>query len=155
MTLVGVVGAGVMGTGVTQDLVRHGHDVVLVDLSESILDRARQEVDRYELMARLLGAPEVDVPPGSVRYTTEVGQLGSVEILIENITEDWKAKKGLWPVLDKTCPTETVFAANTSAIPVTRLASLTTRPDRVLGMHVGKLKGEASASLVHSTRREV
>lgn len=137
MTRVGVVGAGLMGTGVTQDLVRHGHDVVLVDLSQDILERAAREVERYGLMSRLLdgGAPKEDVPPGTVHYTSDLDDLAAVEFLIENITEEWKAKSELWPLLDRVCPDGTVFAANTSAIPVTRLASLTSRPDRVLGIH--------------------
>lgn len=137
MTRVGVIGAGVMGTGVTQDLQRHGHDVVLVDVSEEILTKAEEEVSRYGLMARLLGnsEPEPAVTPGKVLYTTGMENLADVEFVIENITEDWDLKSEVWPVLDRVCAEGVVFAANTSAIPITRLASLTGRPQHVLGMH--------------------
>lgn len=137
MTLVGVVGAGVMGAGVTQDLVAHGHDVVLVDRSDSVLAAAKEEIDRYGLMARLLGrdAPESDAVSGAVTYGSALECLQDVEFVIENITEDWDLKKEIYPVLDRVCPAEAVFAANTSAIPITRLAALTSRADRVLGMH--------------------
>jgi len=137
MTRVGVVGAGVMGAGVTQDLVAHGHDVVLVDRSDGVLAAAKEEIDRYALMARLLGrdAPESAAVSGSVSYASALECLQDVEFVIENITEDWDLKKEIYPVLDRVCPAEAVFAANTSAIPITRLAALTARADRVLGMH--------------------
>ena len=137
MTRVGVVGAGVMGAGVTQDLVAHGHDVVLVDRSDSVLAAAKEEIDRYALMARLLGrdAPESDAVSGVVTYGSALEGLQDVEFVIENITEDWDLKKEIYPVLDQVCPAEAVFAANTSAIPITRLAALTSRADRMLGMH--------------------
>ncbi|MDX2939094.1 3-hydroxyacyl-CoA dehydrogenase family protein [Streptomyces ipomoeae] len=137
MTRVGVIGAGVMGTGVTQDLRRHGHDVVLVDVGEDVLARAEEEVNRYGLMTRLLGGsePEPAAVPGEVRYTTDLDSLTDVEFVIENITEDWDLKKDVYPVLDRVCRDDVVFAANTSALPITRLGSLTGRPDRVIGMH--------------------
>ena len=139
MTRVGVVGAGVMGAGVTQDLSAHGHDVVLVDRSDSILAAAKAEVDRYALMARLLGgrdaATSEQVVPGAVTYTTRLDDLHDVQFVVENITEEWDSKKEIYPVLDRVCTPDVVFAANTSAIPITRLAALTARPDRVLGMH--------------------
>lgn len=137
MTRVGVVGAGVMGAGLTQDLVAHGHDVVLVDRSDGILASAKEEIDRYALMARLLGSgsPQPGVVGGAVTYTTSLEDLLDVEFVVENITEDWDRKSEIYPVLDRVCPPEVVLAANTSAIPITRLASLTSRADRVLGMH--------------------
>jgi 3-hydroxybutyryl-CoA dehydrogenase len=137
MTRVAVIGAGVMGAGVTQDLTAHGHDVVLVDRSDGLLATAKEEIDRYTLMARLLGRsqPQPTVVTGAVTYTTSLEDLNDVEFVIENITESWEAKSEIYPVMDRVCPPAAVFAANTSAIPVTRLGGLTGRPEQVLGMH--------------------
>jgi 3-hydroxybutyryl-CoA dehydrogenase len=136
-----------MGAGVAQDLVAHGHDVVLIDRSDSALAAASREIDRYALMARLLGRGAAQPAPGGtsanstavvarpVTYGCDLDGLGDVEFVIENITEDWDLKKEIYPVLDRVCPAGAVFAANTSAIPITRLAGLTRRPAQVLGMH--------------------
>jgi 3-hydroxybutyryl-CoA dehydrogenase len=136
-----------MGAGVTQDLAAHGHNVVLIDRSDSALAAAREEIDRYALMARLLGRGAATQAPGGaganataldhkmVTYACDLDALAAVEFVIENITEDWNLKKEIYPVLDRVCPADAVFAANTSAIPITRLAALTGRPAQVLGMH--------------------
>ncbi|WP_432741724.1 3-hydroxyacyl-CoA dehydrogenase NAD-binding domain-containing protein [Streptomyces sp. JH002] len=137
MTRVGVVGAGVMGTGLTQNLTEHGHEVVLTDRSKEALDRARSEIERYERFGALLGAtgPRRADMTQRVTYSTDLAELGEVEFLVENITENWELKRELYPRLDEVCPPSTVFAVNTSAIPITKVAARTGRPDRVLGMH--------------------
>ncbi|CAL9333860.1 putative 3-hydroxybutyryl-CoA dehydrogenase [Streptomyces sp. enrichment culture] len=137
MTRVGVVGAGVMGTGLTQNLTEHGHEVVLTDRSKEALDRARSEIERYERFGALLGAtgPRREDMTQRVTYSTDLQELGDVEFLVENITENWELKRELYPRLDEVCPPSTVFAVNTSAIPITKVAARTGRPDRVLGMH--------------------
>ncbi|MFE0689758.1 3-hydroxyacyl-CoA dehydrogenase family protein [Streptomyces xiamenensis] len=137
MTRVGVVGAGVMGTGLTQNLTEHGHEVVLTDRSKEALDRARSKIERYERFGALLGAtgPRRADMTQRVTYSTDLAELGEVEFLVENITENWELKRELYPRLDEVCPPSTVFAVNTSAIPITKVAARTGRPDRVLGMH--------------------
>ncbi|RDI60316.1 3-hydroxyacyl-CoA dehydrogenase family protein [Nocardia pseudobrasiliensis] len=137
MKQIGVVGAGVMGTGLAQDLAAHGYTVVLVDRSREQLERAEHEVVRYYRTGRLFGhdTDKYGDLTQRVTYTTEPADLGSVEFLIENITENWPLKAELYPVLDRICPPETVFAANTSCIPITKIASVTGRPAAVLGMH--------------------
>jgi 3-hydroxybutyryl-CoA dehydrogenase len=134
MEPVGVIGAGVMGVGVTQSLAQYGHDVILVDVSEQILSRAGREILHNARMSRLLGsgAPELDLR--HVHTTTDLGELAAAHV-IENITENRVLKEELYARLDAVCGPETVIAANTSAISVTRLGSLMERPDRVLGMH--------------------
>jgi 3-hydroxybutyryl-CoA dehydrogenase len=135
VTKVGVVGAGVMGVGVAQNLAQYGYEAIVVDRTDEILERAAGQVRANARMARLLGsrAPEPDL--GLIRYTTDDRQLAEADFVIENITEKWDLKKEMYPRLDATCGPEVVFAANTSAISITRLAGLTGRPDRVLGMH--------------------
>ncbi|MFI9504584.1 3-hydroxyacyl-CoA dehydrogenase family protein [Nocardia sp. NPDC052566] len=137
MKQIGVVGAGVMGAGLAQDLAAHGFDVVLVDRSTTQLDRARAEVYRYYRTGRLFGhdTEKFGDMTERVTYTTALADLGSAEFVIENITENWQLKAELYPELDRVCPAGTVLAANTSCIPITRIASVTTRPELVLGMH--------------------
>lgn len=135
MKRVGVVGAGVMGTGLAQNLGQCGYEVILTDLTDEILAGAAKQIRANVRMGRLLGNGGPEFDPELVRYTTDYGELAEADFVIENITEKWDLKKEVYPRLDAICRPEVVFAANTSAISVTRLAGLTGRPDRVLGMH--------------------
>jgi 3-hydroxybutyryl-CoA dehydrogenase len=144
MMQVGVIGAGVMGTGLAQDLVAHGLGVVLIDRSAEMLATARRDIEGYGRFGRLLGggpasaSQEVgDYNENAARvvYSTDLTKVAAADFVVENITEDWALKKEIYPVLDEACPADTVFAANTSAIPITKLAALTGRPDRIVGMH--------------------
>lgn len=135
--MIGVVGAGVMGTGVAQSLAMAGHDVVVVDVSEQALEQARARINLGCRMSRLTGGPDVDADEvlSRIEFGTEAERLAKVDILIENIVEDWAAKSRLYAELDRVCQPDCVFVVNTSAIPITRIARLTTRPDRVAGVH--------------------
>lgn len=137
MKLVGVIGAGVMGTGLAQALAAHGISVVLVDRSRAQLDRAESEVVRYSRTGRLFGhdTEKYGDLTQRVTYTTDIGEAGPAEFIIENITENWALKAEIYPELDRICSPETVFAANTSCIPITKIGGVTNRPDRVIGMH--------------------
>lgn len=136
---IGVIGAGVMGTGLTQDLVAHGFGVVLIDRSEETLAAARRDIEGYGRFSRLLGGAREDsdyeANLSRVVYSTDLNKVAAADFVVENITEDWALKKEVYPVIDEACPEETAFAANTSAIPITKLAALTRRPDRIVGMH--------------------
>jgi 3-hydroxybutyryl-CoA dehydrogenase len=135
MKRVGVVGAGVMGTGLAQNLGQCGFEVVLIDLSEEILARAAERIRANVRMGKLLGNGGPGFDPELIAYSTDYQRLAEVDFLIENITEKWDLKKEIYPRLDAICRPGVVFAANTSAISITRLAGLTGRPAEVLGMH--------------------
>lgn len=137
MAVTGVVGAGVMGVGVAQNLAQAGHSVVLVDVDTGILDRARAELERNCRASRLLGGPAVDAAAVLSAVTFAVGPdaLKDAEIVVENITENWDAKRALYRELDEVCDPRAVFVANTSAIPITRIAAATRRPEKVVGVH--------------------
>jgi 3-hydroxybutyryl-CoA dehydrogenase len=145
MMQVGVIGAGVMGTGLTQDLVAHGFGVVLIDRSAETLASARRDIEGYGRFSRLLGGGgqessgqengDYEANLSRVVYSTDLNKVAAADFVVENITEDWALKKEVYPVIDEACPEDTVFAANTSAIPITKLAALTSRPDRIVGMH--------------------
>jgi 3-hydroxybutyryl-CoA dehydrogenase len=135
MKRVGVVGAGVMGAGLAQNLGQCGFEVVLTDLSEEILARAAERIRANVRMGKLLGNGGPGFDPELITYSTDYQRLAEVDFLIENITEKWDLKKEIYPRLDAICRPGVVFAANTSAISITRLAGLTGRPAEVLGMH--------------------
>jgi 3-hydroxybutyryl-CoA dehydrogenase len=136
---VGVVGAGVIGVGVAQSLAQTGHDTVLVDVSDEILERARGEIRqslRFQGMFQkgaVRDAPEAVL--GRIAFTTDLGPLADADFVIENVPEKWEIKREVYPRLDALCPERTVFAVNTSCISITRVGGLTRRPERVVGMH--------------------
>ncbi len=137
MAVTGVVGAGVMGIGVAQDFAAAGHEVVLVDKDERILEEARAAITRNCRLSRLMGGPALDADEILARITTAVGlaALDKTEILVENVTEDWDTKAAVHAELDEVCDPGTVIIANTSAVPITRIASVGKNPGRVIGVH--------------------
>lgn len=136
---VGVVGAGVMGRGVSLALIAGGVPVRLVDVDMGVLDAATAEIHRF---ARLY--PLVDVRFGPVpgeqidallTCSADLESLAGAEFVIENVTENWDVKKPVHEALDRICGPDVVFGVNTSAIPIDRFAAVTHRPGRVVGMH--------------------
>ncbi|HEV2855679.1 MAG TPA: 3-hydroxyacyl-CoA dehydrogenase family protein [Thermoanaerobaculia bacterium] len=136
---VGVIGAGVMGVGVSQNLAQTGHQAVLVDISDEVLGRARDEIRknlRFQGMFQK-GAPKEDPAAvlGRIHFTTLLEELGDVDFVVENVPEKWEIKKEIYPRIDGICPDHAVFAVNTSCFSITRVGALTRRPDRIVGMH--------------------
>jgi 3-hydroxybutyryl-CoA dehydrogenase len=139
MRSVGVVGAGVIGQGVALTFAMTGHDVVLLDLNETILERAiaqiRRDMRGYRLMRPELFPANARAATEAIRCVSNYANLADVEFVVENVIEDLQVKEDVYRTLDQVCGTDVCFAANTSVISVTRLASCTTRPDRILGIH--------------------
>ena len=140
MDRVGVVGAGVMGVGVAQNLAATGHEVVLVDLGNEQLDQAHAAIHQNLRMRGFFTKSkepkeESDVVLRRINFTTDYDQFSQTDFVIENVVEKWEVKAEVYRRLDAVCPEHCVFAANTSAISITRIGSATRRPDRVLGMH--------------------
>lgn len=135
--LVGVVGAGVMGAGVAQNLAQTGHRVILVDVSENALAKAEQEIKnniRFQTLFKKGTQNPVDAL-GNITFSVADELLKDVDFVIENVTEKWDIKRGVYQRIDEICPAHCVFAANTSAISITRIASLTKRALKVVGIH--------------------
>jgi len=139
MQVVGVIGAGVMGSGVAQNLAQTGHHVLLLDLSETILEKAKQEIQNN---LRFQGFFKRETPFDNpedvlarIKFTTDISVLREAEFAIENVVEEWTVKREVYTQLDAICPPSVVFAANTSAIPITRIASATKRAPQVIGTH--------------------
>lgn len=136
---VAVIGAGVMGTGIAQVLAEHEIEVILVDLEPVILENALAAVKQNLRLSMLMGKTDkrLDLPTVLERIspTTSLDDLRSVDFVIENVTEKWAVKAEIYPRIDRICHPDCIFSANTSAISITRLASLTQRPSQVLGIH--------------------
>jgi len=136
---VGVVGAGVMGTGVAQNLAQTNHNVILVDINAETLDKAKKEIKnniRFQAFFRKNDkAINLDEILSKIEFTSNYSFLENADFLIENVTEKWDNKKQVYCLLDSICPANCIFAANTSAIPITRIASTTKRADKVIGIH--------------------
>jgi len=136
---VGVIGAGVMGVGVAQNLAQSEYRVLLIDLNDEILDRARSQIQEnlrfHALLKKGPAMPRTKVVMDRITFSPDCRILEAADFLIENVVEKWEVKRRLYQEVDSICPGRTIFAANTSAIPITRIASATKRPAQVLGMH--------------------
>ena len=137
---VGVVGAGVMGIGVAQNLIQTGHRVLLLDRTEEILKKARESIQNNIRLQRMFNKKAGEQEPIAdllerITFTTTYAPFSEADFVIENVTEKWEIKKLVYEQLEAVCPVHCVFAANTSAISITRIGSATSRPAQVIGMH--------------------
>ena len=135
---VGVVGAGVIGIGVIQDLAQTNHAVVAVDTDRTALEAAELTLKRAVRTHHLVGGGEpmrTDDVIARVTFTTDLEEIGRCDFVIENATEDWAVKEPIWRTLDAICPDSATLAANTSVVPITKFGSVTARPEQVVGIH--------------------
>jgi 3-hydroxybutyryl-CoA dehydrogenase len=135
---VGVIGCGLMGSGITEVVARTGQRAVVLETSDELVERGRQRIETSTLRAverRRLDADERTAVLGRVSLTTDVQDLSDVDLVIEAATEDHDTKIGMFRRLDEVTKPEVILASNTSSIPIADLAAATSRPDKVLGMH--------------------
>ncbi len=136
---IGVIGAGTMGTGITVDLVFHGLHSVLVDISDEILEKAKEEIVKNIRFAPLLfkNAPKLKTEDAlkQVTFTTRLEDVRDCEYVIENVPEEWEIKKKVYPELDNICKPDVCFGVDTSCTSITRVGALTRRPDKIVGVH--------------------
>ncbi|MCZ7597394.1 MAG: 3-hydroxybutyryl-CoA dehydrogenase [Gammaproteobacteria bacterium] len=135
---IGVVGAGTMGSGIAQAAAVSGCAVVLQDVSEEQIARARKGIERS--LSRLVdkGAVDrnvMDNALASITTTTAVDDLAGADMVIEAAVENMDLKLELFAKLDRLMKAGAVLASNTSSLSLTRLAAATARPDKVVGMH--------------------
>ncbi|MDK8180280.1 3-hydroxyacyl-CoA dehydrogenase family protein [Paenibacillus sp. UMB4589-SE434] len=139
MKVIGVIGAGVMGTGVAHHFALAGYDVILVDISEDILTRAKEQVAsniRFQgLYHKDLTVEKPETILNRICFTVNYDLLKDADYVIENVPEKWEIKKDVYLTLDQICPDHCIFAVNTSCISITKVASLTKRPTKVIGSH--------------------
>lgn len=138
ITTVGIVGAGTMGNGIAQTFATAGFPVVLRDVGEAPLDRGmgniRKSLAKFVEKGRIT-QEALDASLARITTTTELRDLASCDLVVEAIFENFDAKKAVFEELDLLLRPEALLASNTSSIDITRLAAITRRPDRVIGMH--------------------
>jgi 3-hydroxybutyryl-CoA dehydrogenase len=135
---VGVVGAGFMGSGIAETAARAGLGVVLYEPDPPALDRSRDRISRSVDRALRGGRLEPDAAQDLVErivWTRELSDLAGLGLVVEAVFEDAEVKGPLFRELDELLADEAILASNTSSIPIAQLASWTTRPERVVGLH--------------------
>lgn len=133
-----VIGAGTMGAGIAHVALIKGMDVVLIDVSQSALDRAMAGIARDERLLRLTGRaalPDAIIPFERITTTLDIGQMRDARLVVECLPERMDVKRSVYALVDELCPQEAVLATVTSAIPIARMSGWTRRPDRIIGTH--------------------
>ena len=135
---VGVLGCGLMGSGIAQVAATAGYDTVVRDVAPEIWDRARAGIEKS--LAKFvekgkLAAAARDAALGRLRFTTVTQDLKDCDIVIEAVTEDLELMNALWRELDGLCGPATIFASNTSSLTIAAMAAVTKRGDRFVGLH--------------------
>lgn len=134
----GVVGGGQMGNGIAHVAAAAGCTVVLVDVEDGLLQKARGTIQKNlerEVSKGKRTAQEKDAALGRITLSTRLEDLAAADAVIEAIVENEAVKKELFGRLDRACRPEAILASNTSSISITRLAAATRRPERFIGMH--------------------
>lgn len=134
-----VIGAGTMGSGIAYSSASSGHDVFVVEQDQKLLDQGMKRINDY--IERGVKKGHLDKSQAEALHRRLKGTVDfakackNAEIVVEAVFEDPRAKEQVFATLDKNCPPKTVIASNTSSISITKLASATRRPDKVLGLH--------------------
>ncbi len=135
---VGVLGCGLMGSGIAQVAAQAGYKTIVREVSDALNERGKagiaKSLDKLVEKGKLPAA-ERDAVVQRLSYTTKVADLKSCDIVIEAVTEDLELKNALWKELDGICGPDTIFASNTSSLTIAAMAGATKRPDRFVGMH--------------------
>jgi 3-hydroxybutyryl-CoA dehydrogenase len=135
---VGVVGAGTMGNGIAHVFAKSGYNVLLRDVEQRFLDRGMETISKNlerEVSKNKLTAEERTQTLARIEPGVDRRALAHCDFVVEAATEKFDVKAEVFRELDRVCRPEVILASNTSSISVTKLAALTRRPDKVIGMH--------------------
>jgi 3-hydroxybutyryl-CoA dehydrogenase len=135
---VGVVGCGLMGSGIAESAARAGYEVVVRELTPGLLDRGLSRIDtsmKRAVERGKLDASARDAARGRIRGTTALDELADVDLIVEAVLEKMDEKKAVLRDLDRLVAPEVILASNTSSLSITEMASVTKRADRVVGVH--------------------
>ncbi|HKV29328.1 MAG TPA: 3-hydroxybutyryl-CoA dehydrogenase [Candidatus Acidoferrales bacterium] len=135
---VGVVGCGLMGSGIAQVAAQAGCTVVVCEVNQERLSKGLASIDKSLnkfVEKGTLAVADRDAARGRLRGTTKLEDLKDCELVVEAIIEQLPEKRELYSALDEICPRNTIFASNTSSLSITEMAFMTRRPDRFIGLH--------------------
>jgi len=135
---IGVIGAGTMGNGIAHVSALSGFDTVLVDVKDEFVQRGfdtiQKNMDR-QVKKEKISQSELETSMNRITLSTDYNQLSACDLIIEAATENKDIKLNIFKELDNICKSETILASNTSSISINKIASVTQRPDKVIGMH--------------------
>ena len=135
---IGIVGAGTMGHGIAHVMLRAGHRVLLLDISQDFVEASAKKIAKglgRDVEKARMTADEREQALARLKPTTVVAELAEADFIIEAVTEKFDAKAGVYRSLEPHCRPEAIFASNTSSISITRLAAATQRPTKFVGLH--------------------
>jgi 3-hydroxybutyryl-CoA dehydrogenase len=138
ITTVGVVGCGLMGSGIAQAAATAGFETIVRDVAEPLLEKGRSAI--IKSLGRLVERGKIpaetrEAALGRLRFVTQLSALQDCDIVIEAVTEELGLKNAVWHELDRVCATRTIFASNTSSLTISSMADTTARADRFVGLH--------------------
>lgn len=138
MKKVGVLGAGTMGSGIAQVIAQGGYQVILRDIKEEYVEKGLEGINKNlkrSVKKERITQEEMDETLANIETTTEVSDLDDVDLVIEAVNEDMELKKKIFKELDEVTKDDAILASNTSALSITEIATVTERPDKVVGVH--------------------
>ncbi|HEX9128401.1 MAG TPA: 3-hydroxybutyryl-CoA dehydrogenase [Gemmatimonadaceae bacterium] len=138
ITKVGVLGGGLMGSGIAQVSAAAGFPTIVREVSDALCAKSRQSIEKYLAKGIERGKvteAERDKALGNLRFVTDLKELADSDLFIEAVVEDLEVKNSLWSQLDKIARPDAIFASNTSSLTIIAMAAASGRPDRMLGIH--------------------
>ncbi len=135
---ISVIGSGTMGNGISHVFALFGYDVALIDLNADILAGALQRIEKNmgrQLQKEIITDQQMKDALNRINTSTELAAVKDSALVIEAASENEQVKEKIFKELDSICGPETILASNTSSISITKLAAVTNRPDKVIGMH--------------------
>ena len=134
--IIGIAGAGVIGSSLAQHISNSGLDVILSDVSVDKINESRETIKRNMRFQALLSNIEVSDPrKGNITFVTSLSSFSNADYIVECVTENFDTKQEVFRELDRICKKDSIIASNTSAIPITKLADATKRKQQVIGLH--------------------
>jgi 3-hydroxybutyryl-CoA dehydrogenase len=135
---VGVIGCGLMGSGITQVCARSGYSVVVSEINDELLQKGIASIDNSltrNVRKERITQQDKDATIDRIKGTTDVHDMNDCDLVIEAAVENIDLKKKIFGDMDKICPERTILATNTSCLSITDMAAVTGRPEKVLGLH--------------------
>jgi 3-hydroxybutyryl-CoA dehydrogenase len=135
---IGVLGAGTMGNGIAQVAAQAGYDVVLCDIEDKFVQNGLKNIDKFLSKSVEKGKITADVKAtimGKIKGTTNISDMKDADFVVEAVLEEMDLKKKVFKQLDEVTKKEAIITSNTSSMSITEIAKVTSRPDKVAGMH--------------------
>jgi 3-hydroxybutyryl-CoA dehydrogenase len=135
---VGVVGCGLMGSGITQVCAQSGYQVVVSEANNELLNKGLASINNFltkGIERGKISQQDKETTIGRIKGTTDIKDFSNCDLVIEAVTENMDLKKKIFAELDKICPQHAILSSNTSALSIIEMAALTKKADKVLGLH--------------------